>query len=77
MDTHLQQVLALLILIEKNQHRVVPQVNSILLDKQDVMQKLHISESTLKRRRSDGTLKGTLIKGKYYYSEADIGELFR
>lgn len=45
------------------------------LDNQDVMQKLKISESTLKRRRQEGIIPSTRIKGKYYYQEADIQEL--
>ena len=47
------------------------------LDNQDVMQKLKISESTLKRRRLEGIIPSTRIKGKYYYLEADIQELLR
>lgn len=45
------------------------------LDNQDVMQKLKISESTLRRRRMEGTIRCTRIKGKYYYKESDIQEV--
>jgi hypothetical protein len=48
---------------------------SIWLDNQDVMQKLKISESTLRRRRLEGTIRSTRIKGKYYYKESDIQEV--
>ncbi|MEO8795920.1 MAG: helix-turn-helix domain-containing protein [Daejeonella sp.] len=44
----------------------------VWLDNQDVMQKLKISESTLRRRRLEGTILWTRIKGKYYYKEDDI-----
>lgn len=42
------------------------------LDNQEVMQRLHWSRSTLQRRRDDGSLPYTKVKGKYYYREADI-----
>lgn len=42
------------------------------LDNQDVMQKLNISASTLKRRRLDGIIPCTRIKGKCFYKESDI-----
>lgn len=47
------------------------------LDNQDVMQKLRISESTLRRRRLEGTIRSTRIKGKYYYKESDIQSALR
>lgn len=75
-DNRLEQVVELLILLEKHHQAGVSPVSGLWLDNQDVMQKLHISERTLRRRRVDGTLKCIRIKGKYYYSEADIGELF-
>ena len=45
------------------------------LDNQDVMQKLNISPSTLKRRRLEGVIPCTRIKGKFYYRESDIQAL--
>ena len=42
------------------------------LDNQDVMQKLKISESTLKRHRLSGVIRSSRIGGKYYYKESDI-----
>ncbi|MHB1178206.1 MAG: helix-turn-helix domain-containing protein [Daejeonella sp.] len=74
-DSRLEQVVHLLVLLEKHQQQGVSPVSRVWLDNQDVMQKLHISERTLRRRRMDGTLKCTRIKGKYYYKEQDIGKL--
>ncbi len=76
-DNRLEQVVNLLFLLEKHQQAGISPVTGLWLDNQDVMQKLHISESTLKRRRSDGSLKCIRIKGKYYYREADIYDLLR
>ena len=45
------------------------------LDNQDVMQMLKISESTLRRRRIEGSIPSTRIKGKYYYKVEDIQAL--
>ena len=45
------------------------------LDNQEVMQMLKISESTLRRRRTEGSLTGIRIKGKYYYKLEDIQAL--
>ena len=42
------------------------------LDNQDVMQKLKISDSTLRRLRDQGTISYSRIGGKYYYNESDI-----
>ena len=47
------------------------------LDNQDVMQKLKISESTLKRHRLSGIIPSTRIRGKYYYNNSDIQKLLR
>jgi hypothetical protein len=52
-------------------------VQPIWLDNQEVMQKLKISESTLKRHRLKGVIRSTRIGGKYYYNEADIEELLK
>jgi hypothetical protein len=52
-------------------------VQPIWLDNQEVMQKLKISESTLKRHRLTGVIRSTRIGGKYYYNEADIQNLLR
>ena len=50
-------------------------LNTVWLDAQDVMQKLNISHSTLKRRRIEGIIPCTRIKGKYFYQESDIQDL--
>lgn len=47
------------------------------LDNQQVMQLLKISPRTLIRRRHDGTIPSTQIKGKFYYRESDIMELLK
>ena len=47
------------------------------LDAQEVMQTLKISPRTLQRRRTDGSIPGTPIKGKYYYKKADIDKLLK
>ncbi|MDP2338123.1 MAG: helix-turn-helix domain-containing protein, partial [Bacteroidota bacterium] len=71
-DSRLEQIVDLLVLLEKHHQAGVSPVSGLWLDNQDVMQKLHISESTLKRRRLDGTIRSVRIKGKYYYREADL-----
>lgn len=75
MDSRLEQIVHLLVLLEKHHQESVTPAKHLWLDNQDVMQKLHISERTLRRRRMDGTLKCTRIKGKFYYREKDIWEL--
>ena len=50
-------------------------VQPMWLDNQEVMQKLKISESTLKRHRLKGVIRSTRIGGKYYYNDADIQQM--
>lgn len=47
-------------------------VQPIWLDNQEVKQKLNISAGTLKRRRLEGTLPFTRIRGKSYYKDSDM-----
>lgn len=54
-----------------------PAHSSQWLDNQEVMQILKISASTLKRRRLEGTLPCTRMKGKCYYKDSDIQEVLR
>lgn len=68
----LRRLIELVSQIEKNQKLyVVPVETPIWLDNQDMMQKLHISERTLRRRRADGSITSVRIKGKYYYRMPD------
>ena len=46
-------------------------------DNQDVMQLLKISSRTLLRRRHDGSIQSTQIKGKFYYRKSHIEEVLR
>lgn len=78
LDSRLLTITSLLQLLLENQQSLqqLPlQVN--WLDNQDVMQKLKISESTLKRHRLAGVIRSTRIGGKYYYNESDIQNLLR
>jgi hypothetical protein len=43
-----------------------------LMDKQDVLQTLHISERTLQKLRSKKLIPYYLIGGKFYYKYTDI-----
>ena len=71
-DNKLGKLIELVSQIEKNQKLSVVLVSSpVWLDNQDIMQKLHISERTLRRRRADGYIKSVRIKGKYYYRMPD------
>ena len=45
------------------------------LDKQEVLQMLHISERTLQRWRSDGLMPYSPIGRKHYYREEDVMQL--
>lgn len=45
------------------------------LDNQDVVIQLHISQRTLLKLRSDGTLPYSRINGKIYYRRQDIQKL--
>ena len=48
-----------------------------LMDKQEVMQRLHISERKLQTLRSNGTLPYTRLGGKIYYLREDIEAVLR
>jgi len=76
MDAHLASIDARLIKSLEVQTSLTPVQESWVGD-QEVMQQLHWSKSTLQRRRIDGTLPFTKIKGKYYYREADISKMMR
>ena len=45
------------------------------LDKQDILEVMHISESTLQKWRKKGLLPYSRILGKIYYKESDLQEL--
>lgn len=45
------------------------------LDNQDLRQKLHMSQSILRRHRLEGTISYMRINGKYYYRKSDIEKL--
>ena len=78
LDSRLETISNLLQLLLENQQGLqrIP-LQGDWLDNQDVMQKLNISASTLKRRRQEGVLPCTRIKGKYFYKESDIQEALR
>ena len=42
------------------------------LDNQELMQSLHVSESTLQRWRQEGRLPFAKIKGKIWYLESEV-----
>ncbi|WP_036693431.1 helix-turn-helix domain-containing protein [Pedobacter glucosidilyticus] len=44
----------------------------VWLDNADLMQKLHLSASTLQRWRNEGKLPYRKIKGKVWYLESDV-----
>jgi hypothetical protein len=72
-DNKLSILVELASQIEKNQKAsTVPDRSAIWLDNQDIMQKLHISPRTLRRRRLDGSIQSTRIKGKFYYRLPDF-----
>lgn len=48
-----------------------------LLDGQDIMQILHISQRTLQTLRSNGTMPYTRIGNKIYYLRSDLEKLLR
>lgn len=47
-------------------------VENNIMDKQDVLQKMHISERTLQEWRREGMLPYYPIKNKFYYKYSDI-----
>ena len=70
-------VLTMLASFQKEQRSLVTVRDEVWLDNQDVMQLLKISPSTLKRRRLEGIIPCTRIKGKCYYKESDIQAMMR
>lgn len=75
-DTRLVTMAGLLQLLVDHQQglqRIL--VPPIWLDNQQVMQLLKISATTLKRRRLEGTLPFTRMRGKCYYKDSDIQEI--
>ncbi|QEC70095.1 helix-turn-helix domain-containing protein [Panacibacter ginsenosidivorans] len=56
----------------ENKNETATISDDIWLDKQDVLQRLHISARTLQNWRSSGLLPYSKIKGKIYYKETDI-----
>lgn len=48
-----------------------------ILDNQDLLQLLKISDRTLQRYRSDGRLPYYSISGKLYYKRSDVEQLIR
>lgn len=57
---------------KKNETDVASMAPEIWLDKQDILQRLHISSRTLQNWRSSGLLPYSKIKGKIYYKETDL-----
>lgn len=49
----------------------------VLLDNQDVLQKLKISPRSLQRYRSSGKLPYSTISGKLYYKLSDVNQFIR
>lgn len=49
----------------------------VLLDNQDVLQKLKVSPRSLQRYRSNGKLPYFTISGKLYYKLSDVEQLIR
>lgn len=77
-DSRLINLTGLLQLLLEHQQSIQQVSMSVnWLDNQDVMFKLKISESTLRRRRLDGIIPSTRIRGKFYYKESDIQALLR
>jgi hypothetical protein len=50
-------------------------VDEILLDKQDILMRMHISARTLQIWRSEGILPFARIRKKIYYRESDLRAL--
>lgn len=57
---------------KRNETDVANIAPEIWLDKQDILQRLHISSRTLQNWRSSGLLPYSKIKGKIYYKETDL-----
>lgn len=72
-NTRLAQVIKLPILIEEDLRGGLPPASTEQwLDNQDLRKKLHMSQSTLRRHRLEGTISYIRINGKYYYRKSDI-----
>ena len=80
---HLQEIINLLYYILAKMPHLVSQVTTsalvidIWLDNQDVMQRLHISSSTLQRWRKEGLIPYFKIKGKIWYSESSMNKMIK
>jgi hypothetical protein len=77
MEQHLASIDQKMNKLQLPTHQEPQIVDVVWLDNQDVMQKLNISNSTLKRRRLEGIIPCTRIKGKYFYQEEDIQKLLK
>jgi hypothetical protein len=76
-DHRLMALIGLLQLMVDNQGMRQPaHYTPNWIDNQDVMLKLKISDSTLRRLRMEGTIPYTRVRGKYYYNESDIQAIF-
>lgn len=72
-NTRLFRMIKLPILIEEHQRSGLPLAfTEKWLDNKDLRQKLHMSQSTLRRHRLEGTISYIRINGKYYYRKSDI-----
>ena len=60
---------------EVNKQELVPA--EVWLDKQDILQRMHISSGTLFKWRKKGLLPYARIFGKIYYREADLLKLLQ
>ena len=70
-------ILTVLVAFQQEQGRLGSVREEVWLDNQDVMQKMNISHATLKRRRLEGVIPCTRIKGKCFYRESDIQVLLQ
>ena len=77
-DQRLQVIITILSrLAELEKDHLPAPVKEVWFDNQEVMFKIKISESTLKRHRRNNTIPCTRIKGKYYYKLSDIEKLLQ
>ncbi len=60
---------------QKTEKSIVINLEEKWLDKQEVLQRLHISSGTLQNWRKKGLLPYTAVIGKYYYKESDLQKL--
>ena len=70
-----QEIKNINLYLQQFQKSRLERFNESWIDRQDVMQTLHISQRTLQSLRDGGVLPYSRINGKFYYKVSDLEKL--